>query len=851
MTDVRLRLIRLGWIGFATLALCRPTFAGEFDEVVRPFLNQHCIACHGSKTAESDLRLDTAPNANFADPSAKSWWGEIVNVLNSHEMPPESETQPPAEDVAKVVDWITEQISAAELSRKDSAIVLRRLNRTEYKNTVRDLIGVDIDVSGFPLDPASGGFDNNGSALTVSPLLLDLYFETSNKIVNSAIVEGSQPESIRWRFEPESGDSDSNRVRYGKNNAIVNGGKNPVEGDFKVMHHERWDKKLNARDFKLPSAGTYTIRVRAAGVIPQRAEVVAAAERALAGRRDKQLKENSKGEKWHREQYERDLQHFKSDRMYDYGPPRLKLIRDLGGQPTVLAEFDVDAAKDAPKVYEFQAKFTTEKAGLTLDYAYEIPSVLENFWMQNHDDFARPTAYVDWFEIEGPVYESWPPASHARVLGEVSSLDADVEKKEEMKIVRGALSRFMRRAYRRPVLASELDSRMKLYAAERERTSSIIEAFKIPLAATLCSPHFLYIEEPLTSAASGTRKLNDHELAARLSYFLWSTMPDDELMKLASANKLRESQELERQVTRMLAHPNIDAFVSNFTGQWLGLREVGANPPAKDLYPHYDRHLETSMVRECDAFFREIMESDASVMNFVKSDFVVINERLARFYEIDGVRGDHFRKVTVTPDAHRGGVVTQAAIHTITSNGTRTSPVKRGTWIMKNLLGMDPGLPVANAGDIAPKVPGLDKATVRQRLEIHRTLPQCARCHNKIDPLGFALENFNASGQWRVQEGFGYKGRIGENDPLIDASSKMLDGTEIDGVGGLQSALVAREELFLKCLAAKLLTYALGRELGIADQPTVNAASKHLQANEYRLSSLIQYIVQSDLFGRK
>ena len=832
-------------------AVIGPAQADEFEQAVRPFFNEHCVTCHGERKAESDLRLDLQLSTDFADAATKSWWSEIVNVLNSHEMPPESEPQPKSDEVAKVVDWITEQIAASELKRRDSAIVLRRLNRVEYKNTIRDLVGVDIDVSGFPLDPASGGFDNNGTALTVSPLLLDMYFETANKIVDAAIVSGSQPDSIRWRFEPESGDNDSNRVRYGKNNAIVNGGNNPVEGDFKVMHHERWDKKLNARDFVLPSAGTYTIRIRAGGSVPSRAEVVASAKRALTDRFEKQMKENPKGERWHREQLERDLAHFESDRMYDFGPPRLKLIRDLGGQPTVLAEFDVDASKEEPKLYEFKAKFTTEKVGLTIDYAYEIPAVLENFWMQNHDDFARPTAYVDWFEIEGPVYDSWPPVSHSRLLGEVAKLTESASREQEDRAVRDALLKFMRRAYRRPTSASEMDERMQLYAAERASGAEAVEAIKVPLVATLCSPHFLFIEEPQSEQQAGSRKLNDHELAVRLSYFLWSSMPDDELLKLASANKLHEPKVLEQQVARMLSHRNIDALVTNFTGQWLGLREVGANPPAKDLYPHYDRHLEMSMVRECEEFFRCILQSDVSVMNFVRSDFVVINERLARFYEIDGVRGDHFRKVQVTPAAHRGGVVTQAAIHTITSNGTRTSPVKRGTWIMKNLLGTDPGLPVANAGDIAPKVPGLDKATVRQRLEIHRTLPQCARCHNKIDPLGFALENFNASGQWRDQEGFGYKGRIEKNDPAIDASSKMLDGTLIDGVAGLQAALEAREELFLRCLAAKLMTYALGRELGIADQPTVNAAAKHLQSHQYRLSSLIEFIVQSDLFGRK
>jgi hypothetical protein len=281
------------------------------------------------------------------------------------------------------------------------------------------------------------------------------------------------------------------------------------------------------------------------------------------------------------------------------------------------------------------------------------------------------------------------------------------------------------------------------------------------------------------------------------------------------------------------------------------LREVGANPPASDLYPHYDRHLETSIVGESEAYFREFLQHDLDVRQMIRSDFVTINERLARFYHIPNVRGDEFRRVSVPPGVSRGGIVTQASILTVTSNGTRTSPVKRGTWILKTLLGTDPGLPVANAGEIAPKVPGLDKATVRQRLEIHRELPQCARCHSKIDPLGFALENYNAAGQWREQEGFGYKGRIGRDDPQIDASSKMPDGTVINGVAGLQRAMLAREDLFLGALSAKLMTYALGREIGLADQPAVKSAVADMQRNGYTLRSLVKHIVASETFETK
>lgn len=826
----------------ADVSPAAPDMAG-FQKIVAPFVKTHCVRCHGPEKKEGNFRVDQHLKNEFVDPASKEKWGEVVNVLNSHEMPPEGEPQPKPDEVAKVVDWITEQMVRAELIRRDGQVVLRRLNRDEYRNTIRDLIGIDFDVAAFPLDPASGGFDNNGKALTMSPLLTELYLDAARKILDRALVEGDQPSAIKWRFEIDSGDNDSNRKIYDKQNVIVNGGNNPVKDGFKVLHHDNWDKHLNARGYALKHEGDYIIRIRAAGRVPKREEAVESARKALQDRFDKQMKENPKGERYHRESLERDLKHFQTDRMYDYGSPRLKLIQNLGGQPKVLAEFDVDAPLDKPREYEVKARFTTEQAGLTIEYAYAIPRVLENFWFQGHDVFARPELYVDWFEIEGPVYESWPPPSHRRLLG-----DSLPSKDNERDTAKALIARFLRSAYRRPVTTAEIDEKLKLFDLVRADSPSFEQAIKTPLIGAMASPHFLYLAEP---KVDGSRQLSDHELAARLSYFLWSSMPDDELVKLADAGKLRDSKTLTAQVNRVLADSKSESFIRNFAGQWLGLREVGANPPVSDLYPQYDRHLETSIIDESRAFFAEILKHDLSVLNFVGSDFVVINERLARFYGIPDVRGDEFRRVAVPDGVHRGGIVTQASMLTITSNGTRTSPVKRGTWVLKNVLGIDPGLPVANAGDIAPKVPGIDKATVRKRLEIHRTLPQCARCHNKIDPLGFALENFNAAGEWRDQEGFGYKGRIERNDPKIDAASKLPDGTAIDGVDELRAVLRQKEDLFLNCLASKLLTYALGRELGIADQPTVKAAVAHTKKNGYTLRSLIQFIATSESFGSK
>lgn len=832
-----------------------PDDAG-FARAATPFLQKHCVRCHGSEKQEADFRIDTQLTADLSDRGNRQRWAEVVDVLNSHSMPPEDEPQPDAAETASIVDWATEQTRRAELLSRSSLIVLRRMNRAEYRNTIRDLVGIDFDTSGFPQDPPAGGFDNNGSALTMSPLLIELYYEAARKILDRAIVTTEKPASIRWRFEPETGDSDSNRVEYARQRVIVNGGKNRAEDGFRIIHHNSWDKTINARDFALPEVGDYIIRVRAAGTVPTREQVVESARAALQDRLDKQMKEKLDGEKWHRQQLERDLQHFQTHRIYDYGPPRARLTLTLGGQPKVIGEFDVDASPVDPEVTEFKVRCTTEKAGVTVDYAYSIPRELENFWFQTHDSFARPELYVDWVEIEGPMNPVWPPASHSKLFGNSAAADGVAAANNDASRAKQIIQQFIKMAFRRPVTDTEVAEKLALFEAAQTRNGVFEEAIKIPLISILVSPSFLYLTEPEMAEFTGepasfvpaSRPLTAHQLATRLSYFLWSTMPDDELMALADSDAILAEDQLTQQVDRMLADPRSEAFVKNFAGQWLGLRDVGANPPAEDLYPQYDRHLETSIVAESESFFRELLHKDLDVMNFVKSDFVVINERLARFYGIDGVQGDEFRRVSVPDGVMRGGILTQASILTTTSNGTRTSPVKRGTWILKNILGMDPGLPVANAGEIAPKVPGIDKATVRQRLEIHRTLPQCARCHNRIDPLGFALENFNACGEYREREGHGYKGRIEQNDPVIDTTSKLPDGTEITGLRDLQNALLDKDEMFLNCLTGKMLTYALGREPGLADNPEIAAIVARVNENGRTLRSLLKAVVVSETF---
>jgi len=439
------------------------------------------------------------------------------------------------------------------------------------------------------------------------------------------------------------------------------------------------------------------------------------------------------------------------------------------------------------------------------------------------------------------------PTSHQRLLGN----ERHTARNEENR-ARDVLAAFMPRAWRRPLRPGELESKLVLFRKVRPQKTSFEEAIKVPLIAVLCSPHFLYLveDEEFKPGAAAPEALSDFELASRLSYFLWSSMPDDELLQRATAGQLSEPAELLIQAERLLTDARSDALVRNFAGQWLRLRDVGANPPAQNLFPRYDDHLEVSMRGESEAFFAHVLHNDLNVMSFVQSDFVTINERLARFYDISGVRGDEFRVVSLPAGTPRGGLLTQASILSVTSNGTRTSPVSRGVWILENLLGDPPPPPPPNVGDIPPGVPGIGKATVRERLRIHREQPQCARCHDRIDPLGFALENYNAAGEWRIREATFNRLEIQSDDPLIDASAEMTDGTKIVGVAGLQQQLLRRQDQFVRCLAEKMFVYALGRRLTSSDDAMLDVTVAAMR-EQPTLRQLIRQIVATDAFRKR
>jgi hypothetical protein len=831
----------------ASPAATRPVAEGSARDVLT-FLTQNCQRCHRRGKAKAGFRVDELQSGrDLLNAKVQARWIDVADQLSGGHMPPATEPQPKADATARVLAWITAEMTKVGPHVLSARQGMRRLNREEYRNTVRDLTGVDPDIGTFPLDPAVGGFSNNGGSLVVSPLHIELLADIAKTVLDRALVSGSRPETIRWRFEPETGSGDDHRIDLpGNQHPIVHGAQNRKENGFTIIDGGPGGNP-NVRDFEVPTPGDYIIRVRAGGRIPDRAAVERAAELELLHRRQKEDAERPADAAFHRDTYQHDLRHFRTDPMYSYSDPRLRFGLVVGPKMTVLAEFDVDAPADAPKVYEFRVTLPRQSLDMRLEYAYAIPRTLENFWFQGNQSFPRPAIWLDWVEIEGPLYPSWPPPSHTGILGTEGAID---EGTAGHPAVRQLLTRFMTRAYRGPVSAEEVERKLVLYERARGDQLPFIEAIKVPLLAILIAPRFLYLsDDPAPGAAApGRQTLDDYALASRLAYFLWSTMPDDPLLDLARASKLQAPAALAKEAARMLDDPRSRALSENFASDWLGLREVGTNPPVGDHFPNYDRHLETSMVQESRAFFDEILRHDRSVLDFVRSDWVIVNERLARFYGIDGVKGDSFRRVQVAPSLHRGGLLTQASMLSLTSNGTRTSPVKRGAWVLKTLLGSDPGLPLDNVGEIPPRVPGVDRAPVRLRLQIHRSAPQCARCHQKIDPIGLALENYDGAGQWRDQEGFGYHGRVDPDDPKIDASAQISGAPGFVGIEGLAAHLLGRPDDFRRCLVAKMFAYALGRDLVFSDRATLNAAAVHLKSNGDKLRALVSFIVTSDLF---
>jgi len=735
-----------------------------FKDKVLPFLNKYCIGCHNSDKAAGGLALDGFKTEAEARKNRKDW-GAVQHALAANDMPPKKKEQPTKEEREFVINWIETALTRVDcgLNRDPGRVTLRRLNRAEYNNTVRDLCGVTVrPADEFPSDDVGYGFDNIGDVLSFQPILLEKYMTAAEKVLAAALNGPPPVQQDKQTNRPQA-------IQVIPREAKKRDG---PKGEPKILFTTEGSAFLER--FNFAATGDYAIRLKATGT-------------KVAGE-----------------------------------APKVVLRVDGKDVKTLT----VDAPPGKAQVYEVKARF--EAGEKRVAFAFVNPK-------EDKEAKASRELGVEFLEIEGPIgyVDKNIPEGQKRILVSRPTGPADARKAAET-----VLTNFARRAYRRPVQPDEVQRLLRLYDAATTRGDAWDQAIRLPLKAVLCSPHFLYRIEDDPENPEGVRTLNDWEFATRLSYFLWSSMPDEELFRLAGATELRKPDVLEAQVGRMLRDPKAKALTENFAGQWLQLRNLKTLTPDKGFFPGWDEALRTGMIGEAEAFFEHVVQNDRSALEFLDADYTFVNQRMAEHYGIRDIFGKSFRKVTL-PDNRRGGVITMASTLTVTSNPTRTSPVKRGVWILDNILGTPPPPPAPDVPDLPPTAQL--KGTLRQQMEQHRVNPICAGCHARFDPLGFGLENFDGIGGWRTQD----------NKQPIDSSGELIGGVKFSGPAELRKVLVGKSDQFRRCLAEKLLTFALGRGLEYYDKCALDDVVGRACGSQDRFSAYVLAVVTSDPFQKR
>ena len=785
-----------------------------YDSIVRPFVTENCVPCHGYKKQKNGLNLESYESAaSLRDEHER--WAEVVKKLRAREMPPEEEPQPPEHQRQAVAGWLAKELDRIDkLTPPDPGrVTARRLNRTEYNNTVRDLLGVDTHpADDFPQDDAGYGFDNIADVLSLSPVLMEKYISAADKVTRTALFGPPilKPTLTRLR-------SDGRRVRDAKT----------FPGDYDVTGLSL-PNAFHAVH-RVPVDGEYVIKVALTGLRPAGSEAI-----------DLTL--------WVDDHLVQTLP-FDSERSATFNDDR----QDFGGQAVQfkvrLTAGDRHLAVAIPRIFEglpprYEGpKPSTRPIPPPREFKPPPNATPERIAQlrKTFDDTQAELAKipmngvrVNTVDVGGPYSQSTGPtrASLQKIYtcGHLNGGHTPM-------CARRIVTDFATRAFRRPVTARELAPYITLTQQAAKEEGSLAEGLAIGIQAILVSPDFLFrIERDRTPSAATTRAyypISQHELASRLSYFLWSSMPDAQLRRAADMGTLRNPAVLTAQVRRMLRDPKANALAENFGGQWLQFRALESVTRDKDRYPDFEDYLRLSMRRETELFIEDVIRQDRKILDFIDGKYSFLNERLARHYGIPGVSGPEFRRVDLN-ETPRGGVLTQASVLTVSSYATRTSPVLRGRWVLDNLLDAPPPEPPADVPNLKESEIGTT-ASMREQLELHRKDPTCASCHRRMDPLGFGLENFDAVGAWRTMDG---------KFP-IDATGTLPDGRSFNGPEELRSILRADHQAFEHCLTAKLLTYALGRGLERYDKRTVSGIVSRLPEREYRFSGLILDIVNS------
>lgn len=840
----------------------------EYREVARPFIEQHCMGCHGEKKAKAGFRIDLL-GADFSKATVAEHWKEVIDRVNVGEMPPKGSPRPDAKQAAAFVAWVNGQLHAVEQAAKNAGgrIPMRRLNRDEYANTVRDLLKLDENivrplVEELPADGKAEGFDRLGVALFFDQTQIERSLAVAEKIAARAIVTEppkvnrklSKFDELRRRPPP-----DMVEVFPGFTHKIPRGAKDRIVRPDVVEYIQGYPTYRKDYD------GWGVIDHFAVGqVVTQdgyfRVRVKAKVDNRGRTTQNKFRFQYAKNSPIQAEiEVVLDPSGTTEGVMFLRGPVNGEV---KGPQVfTLLWNHTEKAVINEPEYKKLFSRWTALRGKMEQAAAKRVPQAEMDALKKQRDGLEKelnswtgvahiynpdmdveklPRLLIEAIEVEGPIQKEWPPASYKALFF------AGDERRDDA-YVREIFERFLARAYRRPVTKQEIDAIVAV-VKDAQTTSKLPfhDAMRMGLQRVLCAPGFVFLQEP-AGARPQPRPLTDHERASRLSYFLWSTMPDEELFALASSGKLHEPAVVAAQVKRMLANPKAEQLVHNFAGQWLSVRDFGSVQPAAE-YKDYDKPLEQASKQEPFAFFAEVLARDLAVTSFIDSDFVVVNERLAKHYGIEGVQGPEFRRVALRPEHHRGGVLGMAGLMTFLADGTRTLPMRRGSWVLRELFNDPPNNPPPNAGEIQPNTSGKN-LTVRQRIELHRRDDICASCHAKLDPYGLALENYDAIGQWR--ERFNGEGFRGSNGPVLDVSGKLHDGTSFATLEEYKAGLMKQKDKFSRAFSVKLLTYALGRPVGYTDREVVDRLVTALKKDDYRIQSLVYAIVASEPFNSK
>ena len=796
---------------------------GDFAQAVQPFLEQHCNRCHDAKKQKGEFRVDNL-SRDFLQGGSAAKWAEVMDRISSGEMPPKAEPKPAAAEAAKVVEWLAARLKEGEAARlaKRERVSFHKLTREEYAHTIRDLLGVTFDYAdptGLSEDDTWNGFGRIGSVLSVSPSHVEKYLAAADTVLAEAFPEAVVEKGRKAALPKTFG----KRLKGIDLRGVSNQAELEAQGLADKVRVEMWPGHdlTRASPGNIPVAGLYRMRVQLSGLKPKN------------------------GRAPHLAVYAVNL-----DRM--------------------LHEQDVVAPEDKPIIVEFTTHLPAGNVNVRFGNETPGPSNLPRSgragnraffstkdgrlpWQMKLTDEAGEPLYpfliVDWLEWSGPIAEEGPTFAQREYLP------------AELGGAREKLTKLAERAFRRPVSTEEVDRLVKLVESEVKSGEGLESAMKAACQAVLCAKDFLYLVEgrggdtpvPGQPAKQGLTadknvRLTQWELASRLSYFLWSTMPDEALFAAARGGKLHEPGELRAQVQRMLRDPKAARFAEAFPRDWLQLRSVGMFPPDKKLYPDYDAYLEKCMIGETTAFFREVLHKNLSLREFLDSNWTMLNARLADHYKLPEVAGDQFQRVSLRPEDHRGGLLTHAAILSLTSDGTRHRPVHRGKWVMESILGKSPPPPPANVPAIEPTPATQPKATLRNKLDAHKRNENCAACHAKIDPLGLAFDNYDAIGRWRTEEIVG--DGAGAN-PKVDASGELIDGRKFTGAAEFRKLLVEDLDKFNAAFIEKLAIFALRRVMTVDDRDALAGLAKQSKADDYRLVAIVETLVSSELFQKR